>query len=56
MDLSTFTTKIKIHSGLTSAQFGCVALLDTGSPKSFIIHNAWGHKVRSGVARTVCET
>ena len=32
MDHSTFTTKIKIDSGLASTQFGCVALLDTGSP------------------------
>ena len=56
MDHSTFTTKIKIHSGLTSAQFGCVALLDTGSPQSFITRNAWEHMVRSGMATTVCET
>ena len=56
MDHSTFTTNIKIHSGLTSAQFGCVALLDTGSPQSFITRNAWEYMARSGAATTVCET
>ena len=56
MDHSTFTAKIKILSGLTSAQFGCVALLDTGSPQSFITRNAWEHMVRSGAATTTCET
>ena len=55
LDHSTFT-KIKIHTGLASAQFGCVALLDTGSPQSFITRNAWEHIVRSGAATTVCET
>ena len=56
MDHSTFTAKIKIHSCLMSAQFGCVALLDTGSPQLFITRNAWEHMVRSGVATTICET
>ena len=32
MDDSSFTTKIKIHSGPVAAQLGCVALLDAGSP------------------------
>ena len=56
VDHSTFTTKFKIHSGLTFAQFGCVALLDTSSPQSFITRNAWEHMVRSAAATIVCET
>ena len=32
MDDSSFTTRIKIHSGSVAIQLGCVALLDTGSP------------------------
>ena len=56
MDHSTLTTKIKIHSGIPPTQFGCVALLGTGSPPSFIVRNAWEHMVRSGAATTICET
>ena len=56
MDHATFTTKIKIDSGFASPQFGCVALLDTGSPQSFVTRNAWEHMVRSGATTTVCET
>ena len=56
MDHSTLTTKIKIHSGIPPPQFGCVALLGTGSPPSFIVRNAWEHMVRSGAATTICET
>ena len=44
------------NSGLTSTQFGCVTLLGTGSPQSFITRNAWEDVVRSGAATTVCET
>ena len=55
MDHSSFATKIRIRRSVTFAQFGCVALLDTGSPQSFIIRNAWEHMVRSGAATTVCE-
>ena len=45
IDNSTCTTKIKISGHLASAQFGCVALLNTGSPRSFITRNAWEHMV-----------
>ena len=55
MDHSSFTTKIKIHSGPSSSQFGCIALLDTGSPQSFISNHAWEHMVRSGAVTTICE-
>ena len=36
MDDFSFTTKIKIHSGPVAVQLGCVTLLDTGSPQTFI--------------------
>ena len=36
-DDASFTTKITVHSGATAlARFCCVALLDTGSPQTFI--------------------
>ena len=36
LDDASFTTKITVHSGTTaSTVFGCVALLDTGSPQTF---------------------
>ena len=56
MDHSTFTAKTKIHSGLSSAQFDCVAVFDPGSSQSFITPNAREHMVRSGAATTICET
>ena len=55
-DHCTFTTKTKVHSGLASAQFDGVALLDTGSSQSFITRNAWERMARSGAATTICET
>ena len=36
MDNSSFITKMKIHSGTVAVQLGCVVLLDTGSPQTFI--------------------
>ena len=37
LDDASFTTKITVHSGTTaSTVFGCVALLDTGFPQTFI--------------------
>ena len=55
-DHSTFASKTKIHGGPTSAQYGCVALLDTGSSQSFITRNDWDNVVQSGAATTVYET
>ena len=56
MDHSSFTTKVKAHSGHASTAFGCVALLDKGSPQTFLTRTAWEHMVHSGAASTVCET
>ena len=56
MDHSSFTTKVKLYGGHASSKFGCVALLDTGSPQSFLTLKAWEHMVRSGAASTICET
>ena len=36
MDNSSVTTKVKIHSGPVAVQLDCVALLETGSPQTFI--------------------
>ena len=37
MDDATFTTLLSLHSGVsTTSRFNCRALLDTGSPQSFI--------------------
>ena len=36
----TFTAKVKVHAGPAKAQYGCAALLDSGSPATFIDSNA----------------
>ena len=55
MDDSSFTTKIQIHSGLVAAQLGCVALLDTGSPQTFITTHALETMKRAGASSAICE-
>ena len=55
MDDSSFTTKIKIHSGPVTVQLGCVALFDTGSPQTFINTHALESMKRAGAASAICE-
>ena len=46
---SCFTNEIKIHSG-QAVQLGCVALLDTDSPTTFIKTHALENKKHVGAA------
>ena len=55
MDGSSFTTKIKTHSGLAALQLGCVALLYTGSPQTFNNTRAFDSMKRMGAASATCE-
>ena len=56
IDDPTFTTRVQIHSGTTArARYACVALLDTGSPASFIHEQAWEQMKITGAATTACE-
>ena len=55
MDHSSFTTKIKIHSGPVAVQLDCVALLDKGSSQTFINTHALKSMERVGVAAAICE-
>ena len=54
MDDSSFT-KIKIHSDPVAVQLGCVALLDTRSPQTFINTYALKSMKRAGAASVICE-
>ena len=55
MEDSSFTTKIKIHNGPVAVQLGCVALLDTGSPQTFINTHALQSTKRAGAACAIHE-
>ena len=55
VDDSSFTTKIKLHSGLVAAQFGFVTLLDTGSPQTFVNTHALESMKRAGAVSAICE-
>ena len=55
MDVSSFTTKIKMHSGPAGVQLGCVALLDTGSPQTFIHTEPLESMKRAGSTSAICE-
>ena len=56
VDDASFTTRIKIHSGpCSSNRYGLVALLDTGSPQTFISAEAWACMKRSVAASDACE-
>ena len=55
MDDSSFTTKIKIHSGPVAVELDCVALFDTGSPQTFTNTHALESMTRAGVSSAVCE-
>ena len=55
MDDATFTTLLSLHSGVsTTSRFNCRALLDTGSPQSFIHQGALDQIVATGAADASC--
>ena len=55
MDDATFTTLLSLHSGVsTTFRFNCRALLDTGSPQSFIHQGAFDQMVALGAADASC--
>ena len=55
MDDATFTTLLSLHSRVsTTSRFNCRALLDTGSPKSFIHRGAFDQMVATGAADASC--
>ena len=56
LDDASFTTKIAAHSGANAlAPFGCVTLLDTGSPHTFIRRDVLDRMLSVGVASVACE-
>ena len=56
LDDGSFTKKIAVHSGVNAvAPFGCVALLDTGSPQTFIRHDVLDRILSVGAASVACE-
>ena len=55
MDDATFTTLLSLHNGVsTTSRFNCRALLDTGSPQSFIHQGARDEVVATGAADASC--
>ena len=55
MDDATFTTLLSLHSGVSATtRFNCRALLDTGSPQSFIHQGAFDQMVALGAADASC--
>ena len=55
MDDATFTTLLTLHSGVSAtSRFDCRALLDTGSPQSFIHHGAFDQMVAISAANPSC--
>ena len=55
MDDATFTTLLTLHSGVSAtSRFDCRALLDTGSPQSFIHQGAFDQMVAMGAANPSC--
>ena len=52
----SLTTKIAIHSGADAiATYRCVALLDTGSPQTFIRRDVLDRRLLVAAASAVCE-
>ena len=55
MDDATFTTLLSLHSGVSAtSRLNCRALLDTGSPQSFIHQGAFDQMVALGAADASC--
>ena len=56
LDDVSLTTKIAIHSGGDAmAPYSCVALLDTGSPQTFIRRDVLDRMLSVGAASAACE-
>ena len=56
LDDASFTTKIAVHSGANAvARYGCVALLDNGSPQTFIRRDVLDRMLSVGAASVACE-
>ena len=56
LENASFTTKIAVHSGANAlAPYGCVALLDTGSPHTFIRRDVLDRMLSVGAASVACE-
>ena len=56
LDDASFTTKITVHNGAnTLAPYGCVALLGTGSPQTFIRLDVLDRMLSVGAASVACE-
>ena len=55
MDGFAVTSKIAIHGGSVDVQLGCVALLDTGSPQTFINTHAVESMKCAGAASAICK-
>ena len=56
LDDVSFTTKIAIHSGGDAiAPYRCVAILDTGSPQTFIRRDVLNRMLLVGAASAACE-
>jgi len=56
MDDKSYTTKVKIHAGPATCQYGCIAQLDSGSPATFINSNAVGTLKAMGAISDDCIT
>ena len=56
LDDVSFTTETAIHSGGDAiAPYRCTALLDTGSPKTFIRHDVLDRMLSVGTTSSACE-
>ena len=56
LDDASFTTTIAVHSGANAVPpYGCVALLDTGSPQTFIRRDVLDCMLSVGVASVACQ-
>ena len=56
VDDASYTTQILTHCGPATSAFGCVALLDTGSPQSFVSASTWAAMKASGAASSAFGT
>ena len=56
LDDAFFTTKIAVHRGANAlAPYGCVALLDTGPPHTFIRRDILDRMLSVGAAAVACD-
>ena len=56
LDDASFTTKVAVQSGANAlAPYGCVAVLDTGSPQTFVRRDVMDHMLSVEAAFVECE-